>query len=97
MKKIEEKLWEEHQRSSLRFDTRLSTEPTILDNHLARICLQTAKSNIIEKNDNDVYVLWLTNEEKKEDQFLKGINIRIFHLNDTLVDFISDRRTSTVF
>jgi len=51
MEKIEEKLWEEHYRSSLWFDIRLSTEPIILDNHLARICLQTAKLNVIEEND----------------------------------------------
>ena len=55
------------------------------------------KIRIIESMIHDVYIVWLTNDDQKEVESLNDINIRIFHSNDNLIDFISELQTSNVF
>jgi len=97
MDKIEERLWKERERLSLSLGAPLLAEPITFDNNLAQLCLQSTKIKLIEENDNDVYIIWLTNEDKKEDESLNGINIKKIYSNNTLIDFISELQTSNVF
>ncbi|CAF1624741.1 unnamed protein product, partial [Didymodactylos carnosus] len=57
-------------------------------NNLTQLCLQSTKLELIDQNDNDIYILWLTNVDEKEFESLNRINIRIFYSNDNIIDFI---------
>ncbi|CAF3074761.1 unnamed protein product [Rotaria sp. Silwood2] len=97
MNKIQEKRSEEYQTLSLLSGTPLLTEPIAIDNNLAQLCIRSTTLECIEPYDNNVHILWLTNEDKLEAESLNGMNVRIYHSNNDLIDSISELQTSYVF
>ncbi|CAF1657153.1 unnamed protein product, partial [Adineta ricciae] len=93
MKKIEDKFFEESQRSLISLDRRILTEQREINNNFTQLCLQSTKLDLKESNDSDISILWLTNADREID----NMNVKIFHSNNHLIDFLSEIELSNVF
>ncbi|UJR18350.1 hypothetical protein I4U23_005252 [Adineta vaga] len=71
-----------------KYDESFLTDENPFSNNLLRECLNTTKSEFIEPIDNYVCIIWLTNDNTKQNESLHGRNIIIYYSNDALIDFI---------
>ncbi|UJR34685.1 hypothetical protein I4U23_027462 [Adineta vaga] len=97
MKRIIESSLKEELQSSILFHVPPLTASLKLDSALAQLITLLPKIDVQEQIENDAYIIWLKQDRITVQEYINGINVKMFYANDELNDWISKIRTSNVF